>query len=107
MNIDEAVARSCQEPTLLDALSWIAVWETERVIKQAQRFFETGERTGSNGAGWDTCFRVCFERVIGAWQEKGQPVRNGKPVCGVWTEWGQCVADVPCQVHHKGSEKKS
>jgi hypothetical protein len=68
MNIDEAVAKACLEPTLLDALTWIAVWESERAIQQAKKFFETGERTGSNGAGWDTCFKVCFEKVMQTWK---------------------------------------
>ena len=34
MNIDQAVLRACGELTLLDALSWICVWENERVIRQ-------------------------------------------------------------------------
>jgi len=64
MNISDAVKRACQEPTLLDAFSWIAVWESERVVKQAHAFLNTGIRTGSNEAGWDTCFKICFERVM-------------------------------------------
>lgn len=76
MKINEAVARACEEPTLLDALTWIAVWECERAIQQARKFYETGERTGANGAGWDTCFRFCFEPVMKAWQEKHKPVNS-------------------------------
>jgi len=53
MNITEAVARACEEPTLLDALSWICVWESERVVKQARK----NER-------WETCFKTCLERVM-------------------------------------------
>ena len=70
MNINEAVKRACQEPTLLDALSWIAVWESERVVKQAHAFHNTGIRTGADGAGWDTCFKICFERVMEAYGKK-------------------------------------
>ena len=70
MNIDEAVARACQEPTLLDALSCIAVWESERVVQQARRFYETRVATGSDGAGWDTCFKTCFQRVMEVWKKK-------------------------------------
>ncbi len=31
---------------------------------------------------------------------------NEKMKCGVWTQWGQCVAEMPCKVHcnHKWSE---
>lgn len=70
MNITDATARACQEPTLVDALSWIAVWESERAIEQARKFFETGVATGSNGAGWDTCFRFCFQQVMDAWEKR-------------------------------------
>lgn len=60
MNITEATKRACQEPTLLDALSWICVWESERVVDQATN--RRGSR--ANGAGWDTCFRLCLESVL-------------------------------------------
>jgi len=69
-NFDEAVEKACAEPTLLEALSWIAVWESERAIAQARKFFETGERTGSNGGGWDTCFKFCFRKVIERYEHK-------------------------------------
>ena len=60
MNIDQAVARACEEPTLLDALSWICVWESERAIDQARNRYGSG----TDDAGWDTCFRVCLKRVM-------------------------------------------
>lgn len=64
MNVDEAVARACAESTLADALSWIAIWDTERAIKQAILWKETGVSTASHGGGWDTCFKYLFERVL-------------------------------------------
>lgn len=68
MDAAQAIDRACRESTLLDALSWIAVWESERAIRQAKRFFETGERTGHNPtAGWDTCFGYLFGRVMKRW----------------------------------------
>jgi hypothetical protein len=70
MNIDQAVERACQEPTLVDALSWIAIWETERVIGQALRWKETGVSEASHGGGWDTCFKYCFTRVLTQWATK-------------------------------------
>jgi hypothetical protein len=70
MNIDEAVSRACREPTLVKALSFIAVWETERAIQQAMRWKETGISTASHGGGWDTCFEFCFDRVMAAYPKE-------------------------------------
>jgi hypothetical protein len=67
MKIDEAVARACREPTLSDALSWIAVWESERAIRQAIEYTKNGNSTASHGGGWDTCFKYCFDRVLEKW----------------------------------------
>jgi hypothetical protein len=67
MNIDAAVIEACKQPSLIDALSWIAVWESERAIKQARVFHETGKPQGVDGAGWDTCFKICFEKVFEHW----------------------------------------
>lgn len=70
VSLSEAVKEACKQPTLLDALSWIAVWESERVIQQARKFYETGVSTASDGKGWDTCFRVCFKLVMEAYSRK-------------------------------------
>lgn len=67
MNLKEAVTRACLEPTLVEALTWIAVWESERVVAQAREFDRTGIRTGAHGGAWDTCFKICFESVMDAW----------------------------------------
>jgi hypothetical protein len=64
MNVDEAVRKACEQPSLVDALSWIAVWESERAIQQARRFFETGVSTTGTDRGWDTCFKFCFQLVL-------------------------------------------
>jgi len=55
MNLDEAVKKACEEPTLAKALAWIAIWESERVVRFVLRH---------RGQSWDTCFRLCFERVL-------------------------------------------
>ena len=68
MNLEEAAQKACEEPTLTDALAWIAVWESERAIKQALEHHKTGARRGSNGAAWDTCFKACFKRVMKVWE---------------------------------------
>ena len=57
MNLKEAVEKACQEPTLTEALTWIAVWETGRVVEQER----TGISTASHGGSGDTLFKVCFE----------------------------------------------
>lgn len=70
MEFYEAIEVACKEPTLVDALGSIAVWENERVVQQAKKFFETGERTGSGDAAWDTCFTYLFNQTIKAWVNK-------------------------------------
>lgn len=70
MKLQDAVNRACLEPSLVDALTWIAVWECERAIAQTREFDRTGVRTGSGDAAWDTCFRSCFTAVMEAWEVK-------------------------------------
>ena len=67
MNITEAVERACEEPTLIDALSFICVWDSERAIKQALR---------NNGKSWETCFKICIKAVIEKYQEKLMSEKN-------------------------------
>ncbi len=68
MNAQEAVKRALKEDTLAKALSSVALYDCERAIQQARRFFETGERTGADGAGWDTCFEHLFTQVLEQWE---------------------------------------
>ena len=67
MNMTEACLRACEEPTLEEALTWVARWETERVVAQALEWKRTGVSTAAHGGGWDTCFRVLFERLLIEW----------------------------------------
>jgi hypothetical protein len=60
LNIDQAVAEACKQPTLVKALDWICVWECERAIDQAKN----RPGTGAEGKGWDTCFELCIQRVM-------------------------------------------
>jgi ABC-type nitrate/sulfonate/bicarbonate transport system substrate-binding protein len=62
MNIIEAVQEACKEPTLLKALSWIAVWESERVVKVVR----------ATKGPWDTCFYICFKMVTEEWVKQGK-----------------------------------
>lgn len=68
MNIEEALTRACAEPTLVKALSWIAIWETERVAQQAVQHEKTGVSAAACGGKWDTCFDLCFTNVIARWK---------------------------------------
>ena len=64
-NIDQAVERACKESTLLDALTWICVWESERAIRQVRKNYGSG----TDGAGWDTCFKYSLKRVMESYPE--------------------------------------
>ena len=66
MNIKEATKRACQEATLIDALSFICLWESERAIKQAIKNNKTGY-VDADGKAWDTCFKHCIKSVMDAW----------------------------------------
>ena len=65
MDITEATKKACEEPTLVDALTWICVWEGERAIKQARENFGSG----ANGSGWDTCFKICLQAVMNVYSQ--------------------------------------
>lgn len=78
MNVDEAVKRACEEPTLEAALGWIAIWECERAIAQALEYKRTGVSTAGNGGGWDTLFEHFFGLVLAAYrEERGTEVLAG------------------------------
>ncbi len=66
MNISQATERACKQPTLLDALAWICVWESERIVKQAKRNLRDAE-----GKGWDTCFKACLKSVMEKYFQNG------------------------------------
>ena len=51
--IDRIVERATLEPSLEKALSWAAVWETERVVVTAR-----AQPT------WETCFEYLFTRIL-------------------------------------------
>ena len=67
MDLTEAAKKACEEPTLIDALNFIAIWETERIIKQYDAYKETGVSTTGDDKKWDTCFKVCFKEVLRQW----------------------------------------
>lgn len=70
MNLDEAVKKACEEPTLLGALSYICVWDCDRAVRQALDHQRTGVSTAAEGS-WDTCFKVSMKAVTDAWGSRG------------------------------------
>lgn len=68
MNLEAAAIVACQEPTLVDAITWICNWECDRAVRQALKCEKTGKRTAAHGGKWDTCFRVCLMRVMKEWE---------------------------------------
>jgi len=66
MNLEQAVERAVREPSLADALAWIAVWECDRAVQQALSA-ERGNNTAGNGGTYETAFKLCFERVTQTW----------------------------------------
>jgi len=59
MNIDEAVKRAMEEETLLDALTFGCIWESERIVKEAR-----GNET------WHTCFKITLDQIMTEWDKK-------------------------------------
>ena len=70
MNIGEATKMACEEKTLIDALSFICVWESERIVKQAHKNLTNNTPANADGAMWETCFKVCISSVIKLWTIK-------------------------------------
>lgn len=64
MNITEALERACKEPTLVKALGFMAIWESERAVKQALEWQKTGKSTASHGGSHDTCFETAFKMLL-------------------------------------------
>jgi hypothetical protein len=60
--IDQIIKDACKEPTLTKALSCVAIWETDRAVRQAAR----AERS-PDGQLYDTCFEFLFNRVLEAY----------------------------------------
>lgn len=54
MNISEAVTEACKEDTLEDALTFICIWEMERIVVRVR------EHPGT----WDSCFGICIKTVM-------------------------------------------
>lgn len=60
MNITEATKRACEESTLNEALTFICIWEMERIVVRVR------EHPGS----WESCFGICISTVMEAYNDK-------------------------------------
>lgn len=92
MNLAEAAEVACQEKTLAEALTWIAIWEAERAIAQALEWQRTGISTAAHG-NWDLCFGVCFRAVIEKHQDRVCPHVEAPlkcPICGKQPDVNEC-----------------
>ena len=68
MNIKEATNRALQEESLLDAITFMAIWENDRAVKQAIRNYESEERN-PDGSMYDTCFRSAFQYLLSKYEQ--------------------------------------
>lgn len=50
LNLEQAIDQAHEEGTMVKALSFLSVWETERVVVQAR-----------NNPQWETCFETIFK----------------------------------------------
>jgi len=57
---EEIINKACQEPTFLDALTYVCICESERIVKQVT----TNYGSGRDGAGWDTCFKIYLKEIL-------------------------------------------
>jgi hypothetical protein len=107
MTIDQAIDRACQEPTLVDALSWICLWECERVVAQALRNVPNNIRD-ADGKSWDTCFGYCIRLVMDAYgrQKPFNPAfdmpTTPSEAIAVITKWG----DPTCMTFSSARSKR-
>lgn len=64
MNLSEAIQEANKIESLSEALAYLAVWETERAIKQQNEWLLTGVSTAGHGGSHDTCFALIFRTFL-------------------------------------------
>jgi hypothetical protein len=77
MNITEALYEANKKPTLAAALSYMAIWDMERIVKYVRE----------NEGTWDSCFGTCFEPVLVHWAQRLEEERRRDHYrcrCGVY-----------------------
>ena len=63
MKLNELLKLACKEPTLIKALAFGCLWESERVVKQAHKNL-TNNTPDIDGKMWDTCFEYVIEQIM-------------------------------------------
>lgn len=65
MDFEEAKNRACEELTIEDALTFIVLWETERVVRRVRK----------DSGMWESCYGHCIKRVMEeyVWQKIKSP----------------------------------
>ncbi len=80
MNIKEAVARACEFESLSDALTSIALWETERIVEHVVRNTKE-QRLNPDGSLYETFWGKCFDEVLAEhpkvqWRKKDAIIKD-------------------------------
>ena len=96
-NLVEATKRACQEPTLLDALTFICIWESERAIKQAKE-----------NPTWETCFKISLKSVFENYNtpadlQPGMPLLDRDSLAKEWVKYCDHTRQRPSQ-HQEGMD---
>lgn len=66
-----AIGRAMLQPTLTQALSSVAIWDSERLVRQAFKNAKYGRPDGH--PLWETVYETLFEEVIARFDRKGMP----------------------------------
>lgn len=69
MTLDEAIERAFEEPTLVKGLTFMALWETGRIVEQVGRNLITGQR-GPNGELYEARFEMAFTTFLQRWNTR-------------------------------------
>lgn len=64
MNLEEAIDRALKKQTLVKALAFMAIWESERAIRQRDECLRTGVSTAAHEGTHDTCFEASFTALF-------------------------------------------
>lgn len=77
MKLDQILKNALEKPTLVDALSYVAVWENDRAVHEALRNHENKVRTFEGGL-WETCFKFLFGEVLKLYPQ--QPIEKDETI---------------------------
>lgn len=114
MYIDDIVKQACEQPTLLEALTFACTLENNRAVKQALDGYK-----GPNGERWDTCFGLTIKRVMEHWnatdeerlQEFLQKVTRvaehvAKGGCAQISYYGGSTVEIESETYSHGDTEK-